>query len=55
MVYSIGVMCIASTMFYNLLGGDDYVKAVFQESPIIEENYVDPRNVTMNFPEKNKI
>ncbi|HHX69796.1 MAG: LTA synthase family protein [Miniphocaeibacter sp.] len=52
MVYSIGVMCIASTMFYNLLGGDDYVKAVFQESPIIEENYVDPRNVTMNFPEK---
>lgn len=52
MVYSIFVVGIASTMFYTLLGGDDYVKAVFLESNLIEEEYVDPKNVNLTFPEE---
>lgn len=54
MVYSVSIMCIAMTLFYNLLGGEDYVKAVFQESKIIEENYVAPEKVNMTFPEKKR-
>lgn len=52
MVYSIFVVGIASTMFYTLLGGEDYVKAVFLESKLIEEEYIDPKTVNLKFPEK---
>ena len=54
MVYSMALIFISSTIFYNLLNGADYVKAVFQESTIIDNNYVDPEKVNMIFPEKKR-
>lgn len=50
--YSVFLLMVSFVLSYSLLGGNDYVKAVFQESSIIEENYVDPKEVKIIFPEE---
>lgn len=52
MRYSMFLVVLSFTMSYTLLGGNDYVKAVFQESEIIRENYIDGKNVEIKFPKR---
>lgn len=50
--YSLILMIVSFVLSYSLLGGNDYVKAVFLESNFIEENYTDANKVDIKFPEK---
>ncbi len=52
--YPAGVFIVSCLAFYIFLDGPDYLKAVFQESTMIEENYVRPENVNLKFPEKKR-
>lgn len=53
-IYPIGVFIISCVAFYTFLDGPDYLKAVFQDSNLIEENYIRPENVKLTFPEKKR-
>ncbi len=50
--YSMILMVFSFSLSYVLLNGDEYVKAVFVDSKMIEENYTDGSKVNITFPEK---
>lgn len=52
MRYSGFLVLFSFTLSFTLLGGNDYVKAVFQESEIISDNYIDGKNIDIKFPKK---
>ncbi|WP_100065202.1 LTA synthase family protein [Miniphocaeibacter massiliensis] len=50
--YAMVLMVFSFSVSFVMLNGDEYVKAVFVESKMIEENYVDASKVDIKFPDK---
>lgn len=53
-IYSIMILISSVVYSYYRIGMDDYIETVVQHSDFIEEEYVDPKNVNISFPEKKR-
>ena len=54
LTYSVIVFVISLVMLFQSFGVFDYVKSLTQSSSIYEENYVDPKQAKLEFPDKKR-
>ena len=53
-IYSVVLLCGSIVYSYYRIGMDDYIQTVVQHSDFIQEEYVDPKEVKIQFPEKKR-
>lgn len=53
-VETVGIFSVAAALLFSFFKGGDFIQNHMQSSSIIEDNYIDPREVKMAFPEKKR-
>lgn len=53
-IYSVIILIGSITYSYYRIGLDDYIDTIVQHSDFIQEEYTDPKNVNINFPDKKR-